>query len=140
MVASFLVFISDWILKLVVSESGLSVLRVVWQLLSWPLALGIVSAAFAFVYRYGPSRWSPGTPILPGAVVAAVSWAIMSGLFRLYVANFGNYNRAYGAIGAVIVLMLWLYMSALVLLVGNELNVTVGEAMRTPAQSNLRTR
>lgn len=136
LLASFLVFISDLILKFFVSESGLSFLLTVWRLLSWPLALGIVSAAFAFVYRYGPSRWDSGTPMMPGAVLAAVSWAILSGLFRLYVSNFGNYNQAYGAVGAVIVLMLWLYMSALVLLIGDQLNVTVGNAMH-PDESNL---
>lgn len=136
LLASFLVFISDLILKFFVSESGLSFLLTVWRLLSWPLALGIVSAAFAFVYRYGPSRWDSGTPMMPGAVLAAVSWAILSGLFRLYVSNFGNYNQAYGAVGAVIVLMLWLYMSALVLLIGDQLNVTVGKAMH-PHESNL---
>lgn len=138
LLASFLVFISDLILKFLVSESGFSFLLSIWRLLSWPLALCIVSAAFAFVYRYGPSRWDSGTPMMPGAVLAAVSWAILSGLFRLYVSNFGNYNQAYGAVGAVIVLMLWLYMSAVVLLVGDQLNVTVGEAMHPPAESGLK--
>jgi len=128
--ASFLVFLSDLLLNFFVFQSRLSFLLVIWRLLSWPLALGIVAAAFAFVYRYGPSRWNSGTPMLPGAVLAAVSWAILSALFRLYVANFGNYNQVYGAVGAVIVLMLWLYMSAAVLLVGDQLNVTVGEAMQ----------
>lgn len=131
MLASFLVFISDWLLQFLVREvPSLSILVVIWQLLSWPLALGIVSAAFAFIYRYGPSCWNPGTPLMPGAVLAAVSWAILSALFRLYVSNFGNYNQAYGAVGAVIVLMLWLYMTAVVVLVGDQLNVTVGEAMQ----------
>jgi membrane protein len=128
--ASFLVFLSDLLLNFFVFQSRLSFLLVIWRLLSWPLALGIVAAAFAFVYRYGPSRWNSGTPMLPGAVLAAVSWAILSALFRLYVANFGNYNQVYGVVGAVIVLMLWLYMSAAVLLVGDQLNVTVGEAMQ----------
>jgi membrane protein len=128
--ASFLVFLSDLLLNFFVFQSRLSFLLVIWRLLSWPLALGIVATAFAFVYRYGPSRWNSGTPMLPGAVLAAVSWAILSALFRLYVANFGNYNQVYGAVGAVIVLMLWLYMSAAVLLVGDQLNVTVGEAMQ----------
>jgi membrane protein len=135
--ASFLVFISDWLLKFFVRESGFSVLLAVWQLLSWPLALGIVASAFAFIYRYGPSRWNSGTPMMPGAVLAAISWAIVSGLFRLYVSNFGNFNQAYGAVGAVIVLMLWLYMTAVVVLVGDQLNFTVGKAMRPRASSTL---
>jgi membrane protein len=67
---------------------------------------------------------------MPGAMLAAISWAIISALFRLYVANFGNYNKVYGAVGAVIVLLLWLYMSSLILLLGDQLNVTVGEAMQ----------
>ncbi len=138
MLASFLVFISDLILKFFVSESGFSFLLTIWRLLSWPLALGIISAAFAFVYRYGPSCWNSGTPMMPGAVLAAVSWAIVSGLFRLYVYNFGNYNQVYGTVGAVIVLMLWLYMSAVVLLVGDQLNVTVGEAMHPQAEPALK--
>lgn len=135
--ASFLVFISDWLLQFFVRESGFFVLLAVWQLSRWPLALGIVSAAFAFIYRYGPSRWNSGTPMMPGAVLAAVSWAIVSGLFRLYVSNFGNFNQAYGAVGAVIVLMLWLYMTAVVVLVGDQLNFTVGKAMRPRASSTL---
>jgi membrane protein len=131
--ASFLVFISELVLKLAVDfidRNGASILLTAWRLLSWPLALSIVATAFAFIYRFGPSRWKPGTPIVPGAVLAAVSWAVVSGLFRLYVANFGNYNKVYGAVGAVIVLLLWLYMTSLVLLLGDQLNVIVGEQMR----------
>jgi membrane protein len=133
--ASFLVLISDLIVKLVASQSGnfQSGLLRIWQLFTWPTALAIVASAFAFIYRYGPSRWTKGTPILPGAMVAAISWAIISGLFRLYVSNFGNYNAAYGAVGTVIVLMLWLNLSSLVMLFGDQLNVTVGEAMRKKA-------
>ncbi|PIG95237.1 YihY/virulence factor BrkB family protein [Gloeocapsopsis sp. IPPAS B-1203] len=133
--ASFLVFLSDLLLAFFVRESGLYFLLFVWQILIWPLALGVMSSAFAFIYRYGPSRWNPGTPMMPGAILAAISWAILSALFRMYVANFGNYNQAYGAVGTVIVLMLWLYMSAAVLLVGDQLNVCVGEAMRSRSKT-----
>ena len=129
-IASFLVFISDLVLQIVVDKSGASVLLTVWRLLTWPLALAIIATSSAFIYRFGPSRWSHGTPIMPGAILAAISWAILSGLFRIYVANFGNYNKVYGAVGAVIVLLLWLYMTSLVLLLGDQLNVTVGEAMQ----------
>ncbi|MBW4494092.1 MAG: YihY/virulence factor BrkB family protein [Oscillatoria princeps RMCB-10] len=138
--ASALVFVSDLIVQMVAEQScrfdpNISCKLVptflsVWRLFSWPIALGIVSAAFGFIYRYGPSRRPKGTPIMPGAILAAVSWAVISGLFRLYVSNFGNYNRSYGAVGAVIVLMLWLYLSSWVMLIGAQLNVTVGEAMQ----------
>nr|MCU0517974.1 YihY/virulence factor BrkB family protein [Oscillatoria sp. Prado101] len=110
--ASALVFVSDLIVVLVAAQScrfdpNISCKMVptfmsVWRLFSWPIALGIVSAAFGFIYRYGPRSWPKGTPIMPGAILAAVSWAVISGLFRLYVSNFGNYNRSYGAVGAVI--------------------------------------
>lgn len=136
--ASFLVFTSDVLLGMVVRGNGSLIFLVhLWQLLRWPLALSIVAVAFSFVYRYGPSQWNPGTPMMPGAILAAVFWAILSALFRLYVANFGNYNKVYGAVGAVIVLMLWLSMSAAVLLIGDQLNVTVGEDMRPKARQNL---
>lgn len=138
--ASALVFVSDLIVRMVAEGSCrldpniscklVPTLLAVWRLFSWPIALGIVSAAFGFIYRYGPSYWRKGTPIMPGAILAAVSWAVISGLFRLYVSNFGNYNRSYGAVGAVIVLMLWLYLSSWVMLIGAQLNVTVGEAMQ----------
>ncbi len=134
--ASLSVFTSDLLLGMVVSGNGsLMFLLHLWQLLRWPLALSIVAVAFSFVYRYGPSKWNPGTPMMPGAILAAVFWAMLSALFRLYVANFGNYNKVYGAVGAVIVLMLWLSMSAAVMLIGDQLNVTVGEDIRLKAQS-----
>ncbi len=131
-IASILVFISELVVRQIAQQNDFlePSLLSVWRLLTWPLALGIISTAFTFVYRFGPSQWSPGKPLVPGAVLAAVSWALLSSSFRLYVSRFGDYNRAYGAIGAVIILLLWLYMSSLVLLLGDELNVTVGEAMQ----------
>jgi membrane protein len=139
MLASFLVFISDFLLGILIRGNGYLVLRGngylvfllhIWQLLLWPLALVIVAATFSLVYRYGPSLWKRGTPLMPGAVLAAIFWAIVSALFRFYVTNFGNYNKVYGTVGTFIVLMLWLWMSAFVVLVGNQLNVIVGESMK----------
>ena len=131
LIACLLVFISGELLKFVVDNSAgyLNFLTYLWNLMRIPLALVIVASAFGFIYRYGPSHWKKGTPIMPGAIFAAICWAFVSNLFRIYVANFGNYNKAYGAIGTVIVLMLWLYMTAAVILIGNQLNVTVGESM-----------
>lgn len=131
LLACILIFISGELLQFVVNNSAgyLNFLSDLWNLMRWPLALIIVASAFGFIYRFGPSGWKKGTPIMPGALFAAICWASVSNLFRIYVANFGNYNKAYGAIGTVIVLMLWLYMTAAVVLIGNQLNVTVGEDM-----------
>jgi membrane protein len=140
MTASFLVFVSDLLVALVIVHTPAEVrsqLFTTWLLLRWLLALGIVAIAFGFIYRFGPSRWTSGTPIMPGAMLAAVFWAILSGLFRFYVAQFGNYNRVYGAVGAVIVLLLWLYLTSLVLLLGDQLNFTVGERMRHDHQMRM---
>ncbi|MEG4310245.1 MULTISPECIES: YihY/virulence factor BrkB family protein [unclassified Microcoleus] len=102
----------------------------VWRLWRWPISLGIISLAFAFVYRYGPSRRQPDIPIFSGAVFAAILWALFSALFRFYVLHLGNYTWTYGTIGTFIVLLLWLDLSSLVMLIGAQLNVTVGKAIK----------
>ena len=144
MTASYLVFISDGVIQLLAQQSGETVRKwvlTIWPLFTWPLALGIVSSAFAFVYRFGPSRWTRGKPIVPGAVLAALSWALLSASFRMYVAQFGNYNKVYGAIGTVIILLLWLFLTSLVMLIGEQLNVIVGELMiRSPHMPLVRRR
>lgn len=111
-------------------EEGTYLLLWLWRTLNFPLVMGLVVIAFVLLYRLGPSRWHHGMPLLPGAVLAALSWLGISWGFRLYVNNFGAYNRVYGAVGTVIILLLWLQLSSLVILVGSQLNVTVGEAMR----------
>jgi len=84
----------------IVCSKVISILLVVWQLLSWPLALGCFRRLWLCI-----SLWTEPLELrhtmMPGAVLAAISWAISSGLFRLYVSNFNNFNQAYGAVGAV---------------------------------------
>ncbi|ANV87558.1 YihY/virulence factor BrkB family protein [Picosynechococcus sp. PCC 7117] len=128
-----ILFIQNLIVDMKINYDLANLLVILWRFLSLPVALAIVSIAFAFIYSMGSSRLIKGMPILPGAVLGAVSWAIISSLFRLYVANFGQYNRVYGAVGTAIILMLWLQLSALVMLLGDQLNVVVGEAMLADA-------
>ncbi len=128
--ASCFVFVSEWAVDRLIYHSRGDIgswVATAWGYSRWPLALSIMSAAFAFIYRFGPSRWTPGKPIMPGAVLAALSWAVISGLFRLYVAHFGNF--VYSAVATVIVLLLWLWLTSLVMLIGDLLNLTVGRAM-----------
>ena len=88
-----------------------------------------MAIAFAFIYQFGTSFRAKNTPLIPGAVLAAISWAIVSVVFRYYIFHAGMYNKIYGALGAVIILMLWLYLSSLVMLLGEQVNVIIGEAI-----------
>jgi membrane protein len=91
--------------------------------LRWPI-LGIAFViALAVLYRYAPSRDEPRWRWVSwGAVLATIVWLIGCGLFSWYVSNFGSYNETYGSLGAVAVLMMWLWLSALIVLLGAELN------------------
>lgn len=129
LVCFVILFIQNWIVNMEIDYDLANLLVTLWRFLSLPMALAIVSIAFAFIYSMGSSRMIKGMPVLPGAVLGAISWAVISSLFRLYVSNFGQYNRVYGAVGTAIVLMLWLQLSALVMLLGDQLNAVVGEAM-----------
>ncbi len=129
--ASFLAFISDYLLHFLLGNNkSFNYVLQIWQMLRWFLALGLISLANAFLYYFAPSRRDRHLPMMSGAILAALFWAILSALFRLYVSNFGHYNKAYGAVGTIIVLMLWLYLTAVVFLVGDQLNVSVGEYIK----------
>jgi membrane protein len=98
--------------------------RIAISILRFPaLAVGML-IALAVAYRFGPDRDDPQWRwVSPGAVVAAVLWLVGSALFSVYTANFGSYDETYGSIGGVVVAMLWLLLSAYVVLLGAELNV-----------------
>ena len=86
------------------------------------LGAGLV-AALAVLYRYAPDRDEPRWAwVSPGALLAAGLWLAGSLLFSLYTANFGKYNETYGSLGVVVVVMLWLFLTAFVVIIGAELN------------------
>jgi membrane protein len=89
----------------------------------WPALFVIIALALSFVYRYGPSRETPRWRwITWGSALAAILWLAASTLFSWYTANFGNYNETYGSLGAAIGFMTWLWISAIVILLGGELD------------------
>jgi membrane protein len=89
----------------------------------WPLLFVVVAAGLAALYRYGPSRSRPKWRwITWGSAFAAIAWMVVSLLFSWYAANFGSYNETYGSLGAVIGFMTWLWLSAIVVLLGAELD------------------
>lgn len=91
-----------------------------WVVIVLALLLG-----FAVIYRYAPNVEQRFAFITPGSIVGVALLVLASMAFTLYTSNFGDYDATYGSIGAVIVLMLWLYMAGLVILVGSEINVLV---------------
>jgi membrane protein len=93
-----------------------------WMVLQYPIAFAILVLAFFMIYRFLPNLKQSAKQILVGSIVATVLWLIVTLLFRLYVTNFGSYNKTYGAIGAVIVVLTWMYLTMLVILIGGELN------------------
>ncbi len=98
-------------------------LLIVGKLLSYVALVLTGAAGAATLYRYGPSREQPRWVWLtPGSVLAALLWMVLTIGFGIYVANFGNYNATYGSLGAVVVLLTWLYLSSYILLFGAELN------------------
>lgn len=112
------------VLPAVLSELGLGATaeRVI-RIGMWPLLAVVVMGALATVYKYGPDRDRPRTRwVTWGAVSATVLWLAGSSLFTLYVENFGTFGETYGTFAGIIVLMLWLYLSAFVVLLGAEIN------------------
>jgi membrane protein len=93
------------------------------DVLRWPVMFVLMLAGLAVLYRYGPSRrpakwrW-----ISVGSIAAASAWLAVSSLLSWYLGNFANYDATYGALGAVVGLMMWLWLSAIVVLVGAEMN------------------
>jgi membrane protein len=111
-------------LPAVFSSSQLQgVTALIAQIVRWPILFVIVALGLAVVYRYGPSRSKPQWRwITWGSAFAAVAWIAISIGFSWYAANFGSYNKTYGSLAAVVVLMVWLWLSTSVILIGAELD------------------
>ncbi len=110
-----------------------------WLVLQWPLVFGLVAFAIGLIYYFGPDADQDWVWITPGAIVATILWLLISLLFKVYVARFTDYEAAYGSVGAVIVLLLWFYLSGVAILTGAELNSEIEHASpygKAPGQKN----
>jgi membrane protein len=100
--------------------------RIVLDILVWPVLAVMMVVALAVLYRLAPDRRDPEWQWVSwGAVIATLAWLVVSAGFAIYASNLGSYDRTYGSLGGVIVLMLWLYLTALVVILGAELNSTL---------------
>ncbi|MEO9191934.1 MAG: YihY/virulence factor BrkB family protein, partial [Acetobacteraceae bacterium] len=106
------------------------ILKWVALIAEWPILMVVIMTLLALLYRFAPDRHTPKWRwVSPGAIVGTALWVLGSVGFAAYVANFANYNATYGALGAVVVLLTWLYLSAFVVLLGAQINAEVERKM-----------
>ncbi|EEP9939891.1 YihY/virulence factor BrkB family protein [Listeria monocytogenes] len=96
-----------------------------WNNLRWTVTLIVIFVVFTFLYWVAPNRRSTLINVLPGALFSTIGWTVASLGFAYYVNNFGNYSATYGSIGVIIILMLWFYLTGIILMIGGELNATL---------------
>jgi membrane protein len=130
--ALLLVLVGGYLSKLLAAYLGLqSAVVIVWWVLEWIAVLLFLSLSFSLIYFFGPNlkgqRWYW---ITPGSVFGVLSWLAASGAFRYYLRFFDSYSKTYGSLGAVMVLLVWLYVTALAFLIGGEINAKIEHAGR----------
>lgn len=100
-----------------------------WKIIQWPVVLACMTFAFALIYYLAPDfREQAWQWLTPGAVIGVVLWLLVSLGFRVYLHYFNSYNATYGSLGAVIILMLWLYFTGAAVLIGGEVNSEIENA------------
>jgi membrane protein len=100
-----------------------------WKVLQWPIVLAFMLVSFALIYYLAPDlRDQKWTWVTPGSAIGVGLWLLVSFGFRLYLHYFDSYSKTYGSLGAVIVLMLWLYLTGAAILVGGEVNSEIEDA------------
>jgi membrane protein len=99
-----------------------------WLVLQWPLVFALIAFGIGLIYYFGPDADQDWVWITPGAVAGTVLWLVSSLLFKIYVANFTDYEGSYGTVGGVIVVLLWFYVSGIAILTGAELNAEIEHA------------
>ncbi|MEJ7809097.1 MAG: YihY/virulence factor BrkB family protein [Gemmatimonadaceae bacterium] len=122
-IASAIMLAGPEIVKWLEGHSGLGgTFATVWMFVQYPLALSMLVGVLFMTYYFLPNIRQFKGQVLTGAIVATLLWVVATLAFRAYVVNFGSYNKTYGAIGGVIVLLTWMYYTMVVILIGGELN------------------
>ena len=118
--------IADWLAH----AYGLGTLfPLMWKIIQWPVVLACMILAFALIYYFAPDfREQKWTWLTPGAAIGVALWLLVSIGFRVYLNFFDSYSATYGSLGAVIILMLWLYFTGTAVLIGGEINSEIEHA------------
>jgi len=110
----------------VASHFGLGALFVgVWKIIQWPVAFALVVGGIGLTYYFALDAEQDWVWVTPGSLVATILWLVGSLGFRFYAVNFGSFEATYGAIGGVILLLLWFYLTGLAIVIGPEMNAEI---------------
>jgi membrane protein len=128
--ALFIVVAGGNVAELVGAKLHLGVIAIgAWKVVQWPIAVAFIIMAFALIYYFGPDlKEQHWYWITPGSVVGVVLWLATSFGIRLYLHFFNSYSKTYGSLGAVIILLLWFYVTGLSFLIGGEINSEIEHA------------
>ncbi|MFJ8267663.1 YihY/virulence factor BrkB family protein [Peribacillus asahii] len=99
----------------------------VWNTLRWLISSVVLFFVFFMLYWIAPNKKLKCLSVLPGAIFATVGWVFMSLAFSFYVEKFGHYSTTYGSLGGIIILMIWFYLSGIIIIIGGEINASVSE-------------
>jgi membrane protein len=97
----------------------------IWNFIKFTIPLIMMFIVFIFLYQILPNRRLTVREVIPGSLFSSLGWIVTSVLFAFYVNHFGHYTKTYGSIGGVIVLLIWLYLSSIIILLGGEINATL---------------
>ncbi len=129
-VALGLILYGPTIANMIFGKVGLgNVVNWIWKIAQWPVAVFCVVLAYAIIYYKAPDVEQPTWHwITPGAVIGVVLWLVASFAFRVYLHFSNSYDKTYGALGGVIILLLWFYITGLAILIGSEINSEIEHA------------
>jgi membrane protein len=98
---------------------------VIWNAARWAVSFIVLLLVFSCLYYFAPNKHLHWKEVFTGAFFATLGWILVSSAFSYYVGNFGNYSATYGSLGGIIVLMVWFYLSGMILLIGGEINAII---------------
>lgn len=111
--------IGDYITRIIPFEH---IISIIWNITRYGIVLFMMILVFAGIYRYTPARKIPWKEVIPGSVFSCLGWIIVSLVFSYYINNIANYSMLYGSLGAMFILMTWLYLTSIILILGAEIN------------------
>ncbi|MFC3211995.1 YihY/virulence factor BrkB family protein [Planomicrobium okeanokoites] len=99
--------------------------EIIFQVLRWVISIAVMSIVLAIMYKIAPNKHFPFKEVIIGALIATILWQLVSLAFSFYVSNFGSYSATYGSLGGLIVLILWFFLTGLILVIGAEINAII---------------